>query len=571
MDGRIASLARRLGRRDQKGAAGAPGPTDEHSTRQRSRRRSQGQVLVLFAVGIFVLTGTVALVIDVTWYWANTLKVQRAADAAALAGVIYLPGDVAKGVTTSRGEATKNGYTNGTQPITCQNSSIRTVVVTPTQDTANARRMNVTVSAPVPTFFMRIFGIDCIQATRRAKAEFVLPVPMGSPENYYGINELQRNAKSTLPVPDASGAGNLAPKGFWGGVFTKGANRANGDAFSPMYNPSPTANVNYDPNGYMYTVEIPPADTNGSVYLFDPMFCATSRNTSGGYYGTGDHWVGGSATTPPGVSTYYRLYNMNDTPYDWGDDSLVASSGTLFENNLVVDRSGDYGLNQWGDQNQNPTVAYAPDCAASPYHNQWWTLASGLSAGLYRLQVTTTNAGDGSINASTNAENMFGIEVTASGSTTPRIYGSGKMCAYTNLVAGTQRFYLAQIDGVHGGKTMQIDLFDPGDVSGTATMKIYSPYGGSYNAATFSYTASNGRSGNNVTSITTASGGTSYYNNAWITIYVKLPADYGTKNLTPAGEPGPGWWKIQYDVSGGNDTTTWMVSIRGNPVHLIVP
>ena len=49
-------------------------------------------MLVLFVVSIFVLTGITAIVVDVSWYWANTLRVQRAADAAALAGVVWLPG-----------------------------------------------------------------------------------------------------------------------------------------------------------------------------------------------------------------------------------------------------------------------------------------------------------------------------------------------------------------------------------------------------------------------------------------------------------------------------------------------
>ena len=46
---------------------------------------------------------------------------------------------------------------------------------------------------------------------------------------------------------------------------------------------------------------------------------------------------------------------------------------------------------------------------------------------------------------------------------------------------------------------------------------------------------------------------------------------YGSTGLTPAGETDPGWWKIQYNVAGGNDTTTWQVNLRGNPVHLVLP
>ncbi len=192
-------------------------------------------------------------------------------------------------------------------------------------------------------------------------------------------------------------------------------------------------------------------------------------------------------------------------------------------------------------------------------------MATGLAAGTYRLNVKTSDAG----NNSTNAENMWSVWV--SGGSQPRIYGGGKMAAYNNLDAGTQLFYLAQIEAVHAGKTMVIELFDPGDVSGNASLRILSPDGNAYNYATFSFVADNGRSGTNVTSVQTASGGTSYYNNSVLTIQIALPSSYGSGGLRPAGETEDGWWKIEYTVGGGNDTTTWQVSIRGNPVHLVLP
>ncbi len=145
--------------------------------RKRSRQElSRGQGLVLFVLAIFVMTGFIALVIDVSWYWANTLRVQRAADSAALAGAVYLPGDVPHARQYAYAEATKNGYTTG---------GAISVVANP--DPANDKRLVVTVSTPVPTFFMRIFGIGSITASRVAKAEFILPVPMGSPLNYFGV------------------------------------------------------------------------------------------------------------------------------------------------------------------------------------------------------------------------------------------------------------------------------------------------------------------------------------------------------------------------------------------------
>jgi hypothetical protein len=204
------------------------------------------------------------------------------------------------------------------------------------------------------------------------------------------------------------------------------------------------------------------------------------------------------------------------------------------------------------------------------YRGGWYQLASGLAAGRYRVQATTNV----DANLNTNAENMWGFQV-ADDSGVPRVYGSGAMGAYTNLPSGTQAFYLAKIGAEHAGKTVQIDLFDPGDVGGDATLRIKTPNNNTYNYATFSYTADNGRSGTNVTSIPVAAGGTSYFNNSWVRVLIPLPAAYGCSPtspcLRPSGETEQGWWKIEYTVGGGNDTTTWMVNIRGNPVHLILP
>ena len=52
---------------------------------------SRGQVLVITGGILVPLIALVGLVIDLGWYQSNVLRVQRAADAAALAGVVFLP------------------------------------------------------------------------------------------------------------------------------------------------------------------------------------------------------------------------------------------------------------------------------------------------------------------------------------------------------------------------------------------------------------------------------------------------------------------------------------------------
>ncbi len=128
-----------------------------------------------------------------------------------------------------------------------------------------------------------------------------------------------------------------------------------------------------------------------------------------------------------------------------------------------------------------------------------------------------------------------------------------------------------------------------------AWLQILSPDGNVYTPIKFSFAADANAtahgSGSNVTCLQTygnssaispPSGGSpscttnytsggQFYGNSWVEITVPLPASYGSTGLTPSGEPAAGWWKIKYTVNKGNDTTTWQVGIRGNPVHLVVP
>ncbi len=74
------------------------------------RQAPRGQVLIIFS-GIFVILLLMsALVIDLAWLWNNSLRIQRTADAAALAGVVFLPGDATSGYNAADQEATRNGY-----------------------------------------------------------------------------------------------------------------------------------------------------------------------------------------------------------------------------------------------------------------------------------------------------------------------------------------------------------------------------------------------------------------------------------------------------------------------------
>jgi Flp pilus assembly protein TadG len=380
--------------------------------------------------------------------------------------------------------------------------------------------------------------------------------------------------KTAVVDPDGT---TLASQGAWGAVIAKGGQQGNGDAYAPANNGA-SANAKYDPLGYKYVISLP---SGGTVRVFDPGYCAMGSNGVGGSLGVGDHWIG---TVGPAFSTYYTLWNSNGkVGLDYPAWSQLYTSGALFESQTGYDPA-----------NTAPGVASGTLAGATsgcdPYHNAWWTIPTGnLGAGTYVLQVQTSKtrppsgSNDPSVNNGTSAENMWAIEAAGANA---QVYGNGRMTVYNNLsydaaVGGTQsqQFYLAKIDQATGaGKTALIDLFDPGDLASgaTGTLRVFSPDGGTSHAVSFSYTtdsncaAKTGTSpcsGTNVSSITTTSPSGQATNNTWIHISVPLASTYGQAGLWQGG-----WWQIQYAIDrGGNDTTTWEVSVSGNPVHLLMP
>src|SRR5881409_1122832 len=104
----------------------------------------RGQTLVIVAIMLTALFGFMGLVADIGWYELNMVRLQRASDAAALAGVVYLPGNVPGAVAAAQLEAAKNGFTNGVGGVT--------ITATP----ESGAILGVAISSPVRTFFARL-------------------------------------------------------------------------------------------------------------------------------------------------------------------------------------------------------------------------------------------------------------------------------------------------------------------------------------------------------------------------------------------------------------------------------
>src|SRR3979411_1938263 len=150
-----------------------------------------GQSLIVIALFFSLFMAVVGIAIDIAWFQFNVDRIQRASDAGALAGVVYLPGNLAGAQTAAIASIKRNGYVDGVN-----GASVAVV-----REPGNDKMLRATVSAPVRTFFARMFGIANFAGSRYARAEFLLPVPMGSPQNYYGVNVVCRNSDTPPACP----------------------------------------------------------------------------------------------------------------------------------------------------------------------------------------------------------------------------------------------------------------------------------------------------------------------------------------------------------------------------------
>lgn len=494
---------------------------------ERLRRDERGYVLVTFALLLIPLLLIAGLSVDVGGWYSRASNIQKATDAAALAGVVWLP-NVGLARSYALEAAARNGFTNGVNGIT--------VTVLPVGD----RRLRVTITDPqVGSVFWQGFTKKTITLTRQASAEYVLPVPLGSPDNHFGNDPLD----STYTQPN-----------LWANIHGPKTDDSKGDAYAAgcqgadNCGSASNLNPNYRSDGYLYTITVPAGLTDMAVQIYDAGLYTRNDETKE----TGDTEYTGTGST----TTTYTMYDIDNTPLDVSDNPLATTTTC----------------------NTGPRVlSLAQETGASTYKNQWTTLcghSGSVPAGQYLLRVQTSGNG--------SAANRYAIKVTSSSSAKARVAGYGDMSMYNNINSGTgsgsvsAKFYLAEVDPIHKGKTFRISLYDPGEVTktsnttGNGTIKVIQPSGAVVSSCSGLTDSPNSTFTSGATlspcQFNSAVGGVAEYNGYWVTLNIPIPTTY---SCTLGTVPGC-WWKIEYDINGqANDTTTWSAQVIGDPVHLI--
>lgn len=548
--------------------------------------------MAFLSVFLIVLLG---LVVDSVRLYILTAQAERAAEASALAGALYMPDyyntpapapDNQDAVSRVCALALQNGITN------CP-AAPGTVGITPSTVAGNIYELQVTVTLQADVFFLNFVSPNLATATvsRTATAQFLPPIALGSRAAAFGDDSPQ----------DTAANGGTPVQSFYARLNGPYSIKGNGDAFTPIWEeghtdpiafpdggsrnfsrwggtvcctnnqqwPTPISNPDQHQAGftgangalgYNYEIVVPPGAGNVTIQIYNPAFDPDNplgNNNNG-------HDDMGNACSDPTFNTggcksdqtneYLQMsYSLYKAPllFERATDTLVTSftapSLDLIAGDNTTHSCTGLGGTLWDPQQQL--------CVADPgYVRGWYSFYTITQPGTYRLAVEGTGY---------YGEHEYGLKLTDSSSTGnlpatdgPRIWAWNDMCVYF-IANGNTTFDLGEIPAAYAGKTLNFSLFDPGDGS-NVQMSILSPSGTA--APLPGWVRTVGGSGSTI--INASTGGDSFYNGQWLHLPISIPPAY---NPTPGND----WWQIKYTGSSVNDTISISISLSGSPIHLV--
>ena len=310
----------------------------KRSNRQEDRGASEGQVLVIFAAGILLLLGMVAVAVDAGFLMAERRQVQSSADAAALAAArakldyIYQP--AAGNLENVQVQAARNyGSSNaGTSP---DNVDVDTA-----PDGYGDQFVEVTVSKDVDMFFLRALydgewgtsanAVAGIEPTELPYALVALNCPgiHVSGSGVIDVNEgsimsncnITRDGNSSFVTADGVIDAN--------GTINAGPNWSAGEGFRPNRSPvsdpivadgiqPPSRSAAKALRNVTTQAQLLAAVSGGSAHQSDTVRCSTNCTLQPGYYGGSlilDVRNNGTLNLQPGI-------------YYFGDNFRLTAAG----------------------------------------------------------------------------------------------------------------------------------------------------------------------------------------------------------------------------------------------------
>ncbi len=291
--------------------------------RWRVRRSSEaGIATILVAIVVpLVGIGCAATAVDVGRWYLEVQRVQKAADASALAGVPYLPHDMPNAVLLAKEVAARNGYNDTAADV---------IVVVAAGD--KTTQLRVTITKVVHNVFGSAIGVPQTTITRSAVGDFLGPSPMGSPCNTFANEPNAGNRAVVTPVLTAQSAsppaGCVRSPQYWATVFGPQTDKASGDRYQTKGCSAGTGvdgcnssnnNLEYDEFGYVFVVKVAEEakDTEINLQVYDPMYVET-----GSTCGLLPSWNGASSTTGDFLVNNTTNQNLNVNPWVQNKDAV---------------------------------------------------------------------------------------------------------------------------------------------------------------------------------------------------------------------------------------------------------
>ena len=534
--------------------------------------------------------------------------------------MVFLPGDLTRATSTARTEVAKNNY------VTTGANANSTITVS---QEPNPNRLRVKLTTEVPSYFVGLLGVESVELTREAVAEYVAPVPMGSPQNKLG-----NDPENTDPGTQ-----------LWVNISAPRTGKEQGDRYQSQRctqtsyfgcaTGNPSVNTEYDRDGYFFSMDVTSIGTGPLRFqVFDAAWvntgftCTESQtmptsqmiNGGGGFtalttkfsdaavrYGSSASGLSGSALT-------------NAQRYCAGDGH-PGSSGTAPDTTFIFRQPDNTPWNN----TDNPLVTSCPPVTVPGYNSKWQSGSTARARYIYDLLMNNTtgrvDANDGvltfaetfrrfatfcSIPAGQVQTGKYIVQVrTNARAASPQVYDStiataghnkmsfragfgttgptnldggnvtvaalGRLPIFANATGADTKFYLARVLPYDAGRTLRINLFDMGEGSSPGSLQVLPPteFAATFRGCAITRDDSASLTVNaNTCTLSNVGGSSNTFDGRLLTLDVPIPANYDCDDHLPTGC----WIKIKaaYPATATvNDATTWSAAILGNPVRLV--
>lgn len=360
----------------------------------------------MVVIALAVLVTIVGLAIDIGYAWRARLKMQSAADAAAVSGADALfNGSGVSPSAAAQATATQNGFTNGAGTPINSNPVTVTVNNPPASgpNTGNSDAVEVIIAQAQPTYFLAMAGFTSLNASARAVAAV-----KSAPICMYSLN------------PAASSALNMAANTTVNSNCGVMINSSSSTALTGTSGSTISAPALGVVGGISFSGSLPPNTSTGIAPASDPLALVPTPSTSGsctslprvtsptynlpsGYYcgldvasncvvnltSTGTYAFDGSVN----LSSNTTLNGTGVTLY-FKSGSIVMSSNTIL--NLSAPTSGPYaGIVIFEDRANTTPLSLSSNSAMTLTGTVYapaasLTLASNAFTNVYSILVAST-------------------------------------------------------------------------------------------------------------------------------------------------------------------------------------